>query len=504
MHADKDVDLSPSIPGNTDELTRDLGLDGLLDTMAGGNAVIRSVSRVTLLDPLQQPLAILYRQQILADALAAPGVVHDLYDLAAETLESAKTAWYGIFSTTPSSILRSSVRSLDLLTTRLHSLRHIVETHDEAFTSPGMRRFASTVKDELTEDYFQVIHDHLAALTFPKGPLISAQLGPANQGSNFVLRKPCPSDHNPFRRMLSADSRSFQLDPRDDRGMEALAQIEARGINLVANAVAQSADHILAFFTELRTELAFYLGCINLRQALAAAPVPCCFPLVTVPAPGLWFTATGIRDTSLALSAKHVGIVGNDVTATGASFIVVTGANEGGKSTFLRSLGTAQLMMHAGMFVCATTYSSAICADLQTHFKREEDASLSRGKLEEELERMRSIAGRISAGSVVLFNESFSSTNEREGSMIALDIARAFSEAGIRMVFVTHSDEFASALQQWQSPRGLFLRAERTQDGRRTFKLEKAAPMGTSFSADLYNEVFGADGASSGSANTLA
>ena len=504
MHADKDVDLSPPMPGNSDELTRDLGLDGLLDAMAGGNEVIHGVSQVALLDPLQQPLAIVYRQQILADALAAPVVVQELYDLAEETLESAKTAWYGIFSTTPSSILRSSVRSLDLLTTRLHTLRHIVETHDEAFTSPGMRRFASMVKNELTEDYFQLIHDHLEALAFPKGPLISAQLGPANQGSNFVLRKPCPPDHNPFRRMLSGGSQSFQLDPRDDRGMEALAQMEARGINLVANALAQSADHVLAFFTELRTELAFYLGCINLRQALAAASVPFCFPLVTEAAPGLWFTATGLCDTSLALSAKQVGVVGNDVSDAAATFIVVTGANEGGKSTFLRSLGAAQLMMHAGMFVCAANYSSAVCPNLQTHFKREEDASLSRGKLEEELERMRSIAGRISAGSVVLFNESFSSTNEREGAMIALDIARAFSEAGIRMVFVTHSNEFASALQQWQTPRGLFLRAERTQDGRRTFKLEKAAPLATSFSADLYNEVFGADGASSGSANTLA
>lgn len=69
MHPDKDVELSPSLPGNSDELTRDLGLDGLLDCMAGGDSVIRRVSRLALLDPLQVPAAIIYRQQILADAL---------------------------------------------------------------------------------------------------------------------------------------------------------------------------------------------------------------------------------------------------------------------------------------------------------------------------------------------------------------------------------------------------------------------------------------------------
>ena len=75
--------------------------------------------------------------------------------------------------------------------------------------------------------------------------------------------------------------------------------------------------------------------------------------------------------------------------------IVITGANEGGKSTFLRSVGAAQLMMQAGMFVAAETFGANVRDGVFTHFNREEDATLTRGRLEEELARMSAIVEYI-------------------------------------------------------------------------------------------------------------
>ena len=67
-------------------------------------------------------------------------------------------------------------------------------------------------------------------------------------------------------------------------------------------------------------------------------------------------------------------IVGNDIEADGKNLIIVTGANQGGKTTFLRSLGLAQLMMQCGMFAPAARLEANIVDGLFTHFKREEDA----------------------------------------------------------------------------------------------------------------------------------
>lgn len=183
-------------------------------------------------------------------------------------------------------------------------------------------------------------------------------------------------------------------------------------------------------------------------------------------------------------------IVGNDLDADGKDFIVITGANTGGKSTFLRSVGLGQLMMQAGMFVPAAAFSAEIRDGVFTHYKREEDATMASGKLDEELSRMSEIVGKLSPGALVLFNQLFAATNEREGSEIARQITHALLESGIKVCFVTHLYEFAHGLHQRSLPNAIFLRAERLPDGARSFRLIEGAPLETSYGEDLYGAVF--------------
>ncbi len=95
--------------------------------------------------------------------------------------------------------------------------------------------------------------------------------------------------------------------------------------------------------------------------------------------------------------------------------IIITGANSSGKLTFLRSVGLAQLMMQCGMFVTAETYRASVGEGVFTHFIREEDATMTSGRLDEELSGMSAIADQIRPHCLMLFNESFAATNEREG-----------------------------------------------------------------------------------------
>ena len=94
--------------------------------------------------------------------------------------------------------------------------------------------------------------------------------------------------------------------------------------------------------------------------------------------------------------------------------VMITGANRGGKTTFLRGVGLAQLLMQCGAFVPAERYRAGVCSALFTHFKREEDAAMRSGKLDEELSRMSTIVDRLTAGAMLLLNESFASTNEHD------------------------------------------------------------------------------------------
>jgi len=183
-------------------------------------------------------------------------------------------------------------------------------------------------------------------------------------------------------------------------------------------------------------------------------------------------------------------VVGNDLDADLKDLVVITGANQGGKSTFLRSVGVSQLMMRCGMFVPADSFCSSMCHGLFTHYSREEDARMESGKLDEELGRMSDIVDMLRPGSWVLLNESFASTNERDGAEISRQITRAFLEKSIKVFFVTHLYDFAHNLHEQRLENSVFLRAERMDDGRRTFRLAEGEPLQTSFGEDLYNEIF--------------
>ena len=490
MHPDRDLDLEQPLPANADALIQDLELDTLFDAMARGDTYVRELARTCLLLSLTDPEAIRYRQRVLSDCLHQPAVVRELYELAIEGLESKRKAQLLWFRDSPDTLLAKSVRMLELLTDVLKRVRKLADEHAEALRSDGFSRLLATLSRELDDEYLKTVEGHLRELKFRRGSLISAELGPGNRGKHYVLRK--PNEQSLLEKLTPSRpaSYSFSVADRDEHGMQSLSELRGKGINLAASALAQSTDHILSFFNMLRAEVGFYVACLNLHEQLVEKEQPTYVPEPRPPQ-DVGLSTRQLYDVSLTFHLDSK-VVGNDGDADGKELVVITGANQGGKSTFLRSVGIAQLMMQAGMFVGADAFSANTCAAILTHFKREEDATMTRGKLEEELHRMSEIADTIQSTSLLLCNESFASTNEREGSEIGRQVVGAITEAGVKVFYVTHLFDLANGFYREQPESALFLRAERRPDGRRTFRLLEGEPLPTSYGPESYRRVFGA------------
>jgi DNA mismatch repair ATPase MutS len=493
MYRDRDFDPQQRLPSNERELTQDLELNTLFNAMARGDGFLFETARQAVLSGSDNPDVIRYRQEVLQDCLNNPSVVREIYRIPMEFIENKKQYSMGIFSRHPSGILSGAVGMLEMFVVLLTKLRSIADEHAAKFESEGFARFFEMIEQELDDDYFAVVENHLQALKFRGGVLLSAELGKGNEGVNHILRKPNHQDQNWIKRVLVKKSRvySFSLHPRDDHGARALGELKDRVINLVANAVAQSADHIRSFLNALRLELAFYMGCLNLFEQLAQMGEPISFPL-PVASSARKHSFTGLYDVCLALTMKRK-VVGNAVTADDKDLVIITGANQGGKSTFLRSIGLGQLMMQCGMFVPAESFCANVCDGLFTHYKREEDVTMESGKLDEELGRMSDIVDNVTSNSLLLFNESFAATNEREGSEIARQITSALLEKRIKIFYVTHLYELAHSFYDRKMANAIFLQAERQSDGTRTFKLMEGEPLETSYGHDLYHGIFGTD-----------
>ena len=497
MHRDRDFGHVEDQILNAADLMQDLELNSLLLAMAAGDEFLRDVGKKALLASLREPEEILYRQQILIDCQQWPESVRELYTIAVEAIERERKVWGWVSDKYPDSTLHRSVEVLEIFVESLKRLRQVADADGRRFRSEGFRRLFEMLTIELSDDYLGIVDDHLERLAFRNGTLISAELGKGNKGINYILRKPTYKAQSWIERvqdwveqLTSRDAAGFyEIHERDEAGFRALSELRSQGISRVATALAQSTDHILSFFRMLRLELGFYVGCLNLRDRLVRKGEPLCLP-EPLPANQPMLTSQALYDVCLSLNMEQ-RVVGNDVLGDRKALVMITGANRGGKSTFLRSVGLAQLMMQCGMLVPAESFRANVCHGVFTHFKREEDSSMGSGKLDEELKRMSGIVDQISPYSIALFNESFASTNEREGSEIARQIVGALLEMDVKVLYVTHMFDLAKGFYRRKMNDALFLRAERLAEGQRTFRLVAAEPLPTSYGQDLYRLVFG-------------
>lgn len=489
LYSNRDFEFPSKLPAQSESLVQDLELPALFEGMAQGDSFLLETARTVILRGLSDVKEIEHRQMILKDCLARPEEVRALYQLSCEAVKNEKSRNIGIFGDTPRYVLEGSVKTLELFVPMLESLAQTARDSEPVWQSEGLKRFFRMIREELSASYLARMEGYLRRLKFPNGILVSAALGKRLKAEHYTL-------HDlPYRKRSLMEfifgkrdgAYGFTIADRDESGGRILSELQDESVKDIANTVSQSCDHVKAFFMALKRELSFYIGCMNLQEHLTALGASCAFPKA-FPSGTCFLSCRGLYNVSLALQLKRK-IEGNAVDGDGRRLVVVTGANQGGKTTFLRSVGQASLMLQSGMFVAGEAFSASIGA-VFTHFKREEDSTMKSGKLDEELERMSRIIDHITPGSLLLMNESFAATNEQEGSELAMEVVSALEDGGVRVIFVSHFYKFASAVFSQGSEKHLFLRAERRDDGSRSYRLSVGEPLTTGFGGDIYNKIF--------------
>ena len=471
-------------------VVEDLDLETIFATMSKGDELIEQVVRSVFLERNVPVEVILFRQQVLQDVLSKPETFRKIYEIASEAGQAERKVYGGLFARTPSARLFRSVRVLNVYLELLRELTATVLKTGGRMSSEGMSTFENTVIDNLNEQYLASVEEQLKYLTFPDGVLLGAKLAQSGEGSGYRLLRRNDGYKKWWDRVSPRTNRqTFRIAPRDESGGRILAEIQDQGVFEAAEMVHSAAQHIKGFFAALRSEMAFYMGCLNCYEAIVPLNAPICWPIPLEPGEGV-LRFSGHWATSLALRTG-MPTVANDLGVDGVLRVVITGANSGGKSTWLRSVGQSMLMMQAGMFVLADSFAASIFDGLYTHFSRGEDQNLLGGRLDEELSRLSGVVDEISPDSILLMNESFSSTNELEGSAVAEEVLGALSEAGVRCFLVTHIHQLAADLGASAQKGDRFLIAERSADACRTYRILVGEPQATSFAYDLYRKIGG-------------
>lgn len=186
-------------------------------------------------------------------------------------------------------------------------------------------------------------------------------------------------------------------------------------------------------------------------------------------------------------------IVVNDLDFDSSdNLYLLTGANRGGKTTITQAVGLLFVLAQGGVFVPAEEFSFTPVDNIFTHYPADEDKTLDYGRLGEECKRFRELFAQCTADSLLLLNETFSTTSFEEGFFIAKDAVRAILKKGTRCIYNTHMHKLAAdidSLNEESAAEGAIAKASSlvalSDGGQRSFKVKVAPPQGMSYAKDI-------------------
>jgi DNA mismatch repair protein MutS len=429
----------------------DLNLDQVLEAMVAGRAHYEL--EPFFFSPLHEVASIRYRHEVLRDLEKAD--VHEAVTAFAGSLqrmrdhlnqaeelhyEPQKQAWFldavQIYCAAIRTLVDELV-SLELNSGGLLGLRAYVSAYaaSERFTS--LTAETEALKNAIAEVRYAV-HTNGGKVT------VSRNEGEPDY-SEEVEKTFAKFQQGAVKSYLAELHDSVDMNHVEARIVEFVAKLLPNVFGALAAYRDRYRDYLDATIGRFDREVQFYLAYLELIGRFKHAGLPFCYPHVSADSKEV--RAEDAFDIALANKLVPDGgkVVCNDFLLEGPERVfVVSGPNNGGKTTFARMVGQLHYLASLGLPVPGRSAWLFLPDRIFTHFEKEEDIETLRGKFEDELVRVHEILEEATSNSIIVMNESFTSTTLNDALFVGTGVMRRILELGCLGVYVTFVDEIAS------------------------------------------------------------
>ena len=520
----------------TDLLISDMMLDTLSKLICNANAYKMQQILTELCDDEE---TINYRLDIIDDLLKMPELVDMLKKIVRIMIDNDKGNIYNILTPDSFTTLDSAVTAFEAYIRCIEYMHEFNERKGMNASSQGVRKmldfFERCYNDKhykaLCEDVHELrdkikgrIKSVLVAINLDEA-LIPVSAGIVEISDKEYTQKPTVLDRIIYRGAKFNDknvmgalrqryvyegndknSKDRDVNPSEKALFQELDSITKKYVELVDDALDDYKAIGFKDVYSIEYQLDYYTGIIAMIKNARAKGLEMCRPEILPMSERkarikglfdpIYFSEASIYNLS---HKEKREVITNDISLDeNGGFYILTGANNGGKTTFVRAIGLCQIMAQAGLYVPASECSISLVDMIYTHFPKEEQKGIDASRFTSEIKQFKDISDVITNHSLLLMNESIQSTTPKECVDIAVSLVHIFALLGVRGVFATHLVDIAPKALELNDDRDINTRVESItvsvdeSTGRRLYKIVKGLPGDTSY-ADTIFEKFGLD-----------